>query len=221
VGVVAFDIIGTLFTLDVPRQRLRALGAPEHTVDLWFAATLRDRVSWSLAGEYRSMADVLAAELPRVLAAVDVDSDEAARAELLRSFAELEPVQGAAEGCATLADAGWQIVALTNASRGTTERLLDRCGVAPRFAEVLSTDTVAVAKPHPRVYLQVAERFPDVEIWLVAAHAWDVAGAMRAGLRGAWVAEAEELWLDVYPEPDISAGSLLEACAAIAALARS
>jgi 2-haloacid dehalogenase len=220
-GVVAFDVIGTLFTLEEPRRRLRALGAPEHTVELWFAGTLRERTSMSLAGVYLPTADVLAAELPRVLAAVGVEADESDRAEVLGGFAELEASAGAAEGCAALAAAGCQIVALTNAGRAGTLRLLERAGLAPWFLDVLSTDAVKVAKPHPSVYRQVEERFPDVEAWMVAAHAWDVAGAMWAGLRGAWVAELEDLWPDLYPEPDITAGSLLEACAAIAALAES
>jgi 2-haloacid dehalogenase len=219
VGAVAFDVIGTLFTLDEPRRRLQALGAPEHTVDLWFANTLRDRASLSLAGGYRPMGDMLAAELPRVLAAVGVDSDEDARAEVLAAFGELTAVDGAADGCATLTDANWQIVALTNASRTTTLRLLDRSGLAPWFLDVLSTDTVEVAKPHPSVYQQVETRLPGVEVWMVATHAWDIAGAMRAGLRGAWVAEPEQLWPSVHPEPDITERTLLEVCVAIAALA--
>jgi 2-haloacid dehalogenase len=218
-GVVAFDVIGTLFTLEEPRRRLRALGAPDHTIELWFSATLRDRACWSLAGGYRPMADVLAAELPRVLASLDVESDEAARAIVVQSFAELEPVDGAADACARLAAAGWDVVALTNASRDTTARLLDRAGLAPRFLDVFSTDTVQVAKPHPRVYGQVGERIPGSELWMVAAHAWDVAGAMRAGLRGAWVSEPERQWLDVYPEPDLIAGSVLAACEAIRSMA--
>ncbi|HYV02062.1 MAG TPA: hypothetical protein VEM93_06960 [Actinomycetota bacterium] len=44
---VAFDVIGTLFTLERPRRRLADRGAPEHSLDLWFAQTLRDAVGRS------------------------------------------------------------------------------------------------------------------------------------------------------------------------------
>ncbi|MBD1907834.1 hypothetical protein NDI37_10015 [Funiculus sociatus GB2-A5] len=41
-GTVVFDIIGTCFSLDKPRQRLVELDAPPHALELWFAQTLRD-----------------------------------------------------------------------------------------------------------------------------------------------------------------------------------
>lgn len=66
-GTVAFDIIGTCFSLDKPRQRLVELGAPPHALELWFAQTLRDAFGLSPAGSYRPLKEVLEAELPRTL----------------------------------------------------------------------------------------------------------------------------------------------------------
>jgi 2-haloacid dehalogenase len=43
---------------------------------------------------------------------------------------------------------------------------------------------------------------------MVAAHDWDVAGAMRAGARGAFVKRSGMVWNPLYPEPDISGPSL-------------
>jgi 2-haloacid dehalogenase len=50
---------------------------------------------------------------------------------------------------------------------------------------------------------------------MVAAHAWDVAGALRAGLRGAWIASKEKTYLDVYPSPEVCAGDIAEAARAL------
>jgi 2-haloacid dehalogenase len=66
-GTVSFDIIGTCFSLDLPRTRLVELGAPAHALQLWFAQTLRDAFALSHAGGYRPLKEVLEAELPRTL----------------------------------------------------------------------------------------------------------------------------------------------------------
>ena len=75
---------------------------------------------------------------------------------------------------------------------------------------MIGSDGVRTYKPHPRVYEHAADRLgiqPE-RLCLVAAHAWDVMGAMRAGLRGAWVARSE-LWLvPVVPQPDVSGEDL-------------
>ncbi|PZD70990.1 hypothetical protein C1752_08620 [Acaryochloris thomasi RCC1774] len=41
-NTIAFDIIGTCFSLDRPQERLLALGAPKYALQLWFAQALRD-----------------------------------------------------------------------------------------------------------------------------------------------------------------------------------
>ena len=40
-GTIAFDIIDTCFSLELPRQRLIELGTPTYALELWFAQTLR------------------------------------------------------------------------------------------------------------------------------------------------------------------------------------
>ncbi|MDZ4879057.1 MAG: hypothetical protein CLLPBCKN_008495 [Chroococcidiopsis cubana SAG 39.79] len=39
-NTVVFDIIGTCFSLEKPRQRLVELDAPAYALELWFAQTL-------------------------------------------------------------------------------------------------------------------------------------------------------------------------------------
>jgi 2-haloacid dehalogenase len=46
---------------------------------------------------------------------------------------------------------------------------------------------------------------------MVAAHAWDIAGAACAGLRTAFINKEEKDYLGVYPQPEIIASDLVEA----------
>ena len=46
---------------------------------------------------------------------------------------------------------------------------------------------------------------------MVAAHAWDIAGAACAGLRTAFITQEEKDYLSVYPQPEVVANDLIEA----------
>jgi 2-haloacid dehalogenase len=210
VPTVAFDVIGTLFTLDRPRSELAALGAPEFAVNLWLAQTLRDSYAWSLAGRYRPLKEFLEAALPRTLLQLGIRADESQRGTVLGSLGELDPASGAQEAVEGLSEAGWRLVTLTNGSEEFTRGLLDSAGFGRRFVATLSCDAIEKTKPHPDVY-DMAKREAAGEVWLVAGHAWDVAGANAAGLRTAWISTTEKEFLSVYPQPDIVADDLAEA----------
>jgi 2-haloacid dehalogenase len=53
---------------------------------------------------------------------------------------------------------------------------------------------------------------------LVAAHGWDVLGAERAGLTGAWFPRGERVYPPAFPAPAVVAGDLAGAVDALLAL---
>jgi 2-haloacid dehalogenase len=57
-------------------------------------------------------------------------------------------------------------------------------------------DEVRAYKPDPRPYRLVLKTVGDAT--LVAAHAWDIVGGVRAGMQGIWVNDGEHVW----PFPD-------------------
>jgi len=71
-----------------------------------------------------------------------------------------------------------------------------------------------VTNPNRAVY-ELALAHSGAEAWMVAAHAWDIAGASRAGLHTAFIRSVEGSYLEVYPRPDVLADSLLEAARAM------
>src|SRR5579859_4131190 len=209
-----FDIIGTCFSLDKPRQALARLGAPEHALELWFAQSLRDSFAFSHAGGYAPLKDVLKAELARTAAQLGLEASEDDLRSVLGTFAELDPRPDLAEALELLANIDWKLLALTMGAVESTRGLLDRAGLADHFEALLSCDSIAITKPNATAYQLALERSRG-ETWMVAAHAWDIAGASRAGLKTVFVSSVEGSYLDVYPKPDVVAGSLLEAAQAM------
>lgn len=216
-GTIAFDIIGTCLSLDKPRQQLIALGAPPQAMELWFAQTLRDAFALSHAGHYLPLKEILQAELPRTLTTLGIEAGEEQRSQIINAFTQLELQVGAQIAFQTLANAGWRLVALTNGSEESTQKLLEQANVLPLFDRIFSCDAVRRTKPHPDVYA-LAKQDNEGEIWLVAAHAWDIMGAASAGLKTAFITQTEKVYLTVYPQPDIIAVDLGEAANQIVAI---
>ena len=77
-------------------------------------------------------------------------------------------------------------------------------------------------KPAREVYLWAAGqlRVAPERMALVAAHGWDVHGAQRAGLTGAWFPRSERSYPAVYEEPHVAAADLAGAVDALLALPR-
>jgi putative hydrolase of the HAD superfamily len=125
----------------------------------------------------------------------DADRLRAASAVLDAEWAAgglwVEPVPGAAEGLAVLAEAGVPIVIVSNAD-GTVRRLLEASGlvqVGPgpgvEVAAVIDSGAVGVAKPDPRIFelaLEVVGLTPDRVVHIGDAYHYDVGGARAAGI---------------------------------------
>ncbi len=209
-----FDIIGTCFSLEKPRHALGKLGAPDYALEMWFAQALRDSFAFSHAGAYVPLNDMLRAELARTALQLGLQLSDDDLRGVLGAFAELDPRPDLAAAVQVLADRGWQLLALTMGATESTRGLLERAGVYDRFGGLLSCDSISVTKPNRAVY-ELALAHSGAETWMVAAHAWDIAGASRAGLHTAFIRSVEGSYLEVYPRPDVVADSLLGAARAM------
>src|SRR5207237_164529 len=83
-----------------------------------------------------------------------------------------------------------QWVALTNSPADVADAQMRSSALRDFLESVYSADEVRALKPAPQPYRMVAERcgVPIGEVRLVAAHGWDIAGALAAGCRAAFVA---------------------------------
>ena len=109
-----------------------------------------------------------------------------------------------------LRSGGFRLVALTNSVLDVAKAQLAYAQLADLFDAVFSADEVHALKPAPAPYRMVAERceVPIGDLWLVAAHAWDVSGAMAAGCHAAFVARSGLIPSPLGQQPDIIGADL-------------
>ncbi len=108
-------------------------------------------------------------------------------------------------GLQRLRDAGLRLVALTNSSPTAVDAQLRNAGLSALFERAFSVESVRRFKPAPEPYRFVAQEL-GVEtggLRMVAAHAWDIVGAMRAGCAAAFVARPGKVLYPLAPPPDI------------------
>ncbi|MDT7858378.1 haloacid dehalogenase type II [Rubrivirga sp. S365] len=104
-----------------------------------------------------------------------------------------------------LRDAGVRLAALTNGTLDAARTQLDHAGIADRFDAVMSADQVQRYKPAPEPYRFAAQTLGQElgDLTMVAAHAWDIAGAHRAGMRTAFIARPGKTLVPGWPAPDL------------------
>lgn len=203
VDVVVFDVNETLSDMSPLRQRFADVGLPEHRLEAWFAGVLRDGFALAAAGDSRRFADIAAANL-------GVAPDAAAH--VLAGFADLDVHEDVADGMHRLAEAGYRLATLTNGSAAMSEAMFARAGVLDLLSRRLSVEDAGRWKPAPDPY-RYAARVCGVEpaaMALVAVHPWDVHGAQRAGLVGAWVNRDSSDYPSYLPEPDVTVAAIAE-----------
>jgi 2-haloacid dehalogenase len=210
--VVAFDVNETLLDLAPVRAALVEAGQPESLLGAVFARTLLTGVAASLVGDwfpFRAAFDAaLAQESP-------LDGD--ARARVLGAFSELSPHPDVEPALRRLVSAGVRVVTLTHGSPGVTEAGLERGGITPLVSATLSSEAVRAWKPAREAYLWAAGtcQVRPERMALVAAHGWDVLGAQRAGLTGAWFPRSERVYPPVYEPAHVLAEDLAGAVDAL------
>lgn len=213
--VVAFDVNETLLDLAPVRATLVEIGEPESLLRTVFARALLTGFAATVVGDRCTFRDAFDSALAQESAL-----PAAARAGVLDAFAELSPHPDVEPAMRRLTEAGVRVVTLSHGSPGVAEAGLARGGLTPLVEATLTSETISAWKPAREVYLWAAGRcaVAPERLALVASHGWDVLGAQRAGLTGAWFPRSERVYPPVYEAPHVQADDLLGAVEGLLAL---
>jgi 2-haloacid dehalogenase len=204
-AVVIFDVNETLSDLSQLAARFEDVGAPGELLSTWFAATLRDGIALAATGSYADFRDVGRAALVTELAALPGlrrPPGEAAE-HVLAGLGSLPLHPDVPDGLRALDAAGARIATLTNGSAAMVRGLLERAGLEALVERNIDVSAVRRWKPAPEPYLHACAALgvESSEAVLIAVHPWDVHGAIRAGLRGAWLDRDGLPYPGVFEQP--------------------
>ena len=214
--LLLFDVNETLLDLSKLRQAINQEFASEFAFKQWFGLLLQYSLVDTVTGAYHDFGQIGDAALLMLSQALGQAAPALARRqELLALLAELPPHPDVVPGLAALRRAGYRLATLTNSPPATQRRQLAYAGLSEFFEQQLSIDAGQRYKPHPATYQAACQQLgvAPAAALLVAAHGWDVAGALRAGLGAAFVARPGQAAYPLAPAPTYTAATL-EALAA-------
>lgn len=212
VRACVFDVNETLLDLGALDPRFESVFGDAAVRREWFLQMLQNAFVATITDTYSDFGALGGAALTMVAERRGMDLSDEDSQHILSGMRELPPHPEAEEGLRRLKSAGFRLAALTNSTRQVAEAQLEYSRLDGYFERILSADTVQRLKPAPEPYRMAAESLGvNVNgIRLIAAHAWDVAGALRAGCAAAFVARPGMVFDPLVQPPDVMGTSLLK-----------
>ncbi|WP_339708279.1 haloacid dehalogenase type II [uncultured Kriegella sp.] len=211
--VLFFDVNESLLDLGNLKKSIgKALGDREELLPLWFTTMLQYSLVSTAARQYEDFGVIGAATLRMVAGNHDIKLSEDDAKAALSPLRSLPPHPEVKEALQKLKNAEYTMVSLTNSSNEGVAMQFKNAELTEFFDMRLSIEDVAKYKPDRDVYDWAARKIgaQPHECLMIAAHGWDIAGALWAGWRGAFIARPGQQLYPLAPLPEINEPDLLE-----------
>lgn len=210
--IVAFDVNETLLDLSVLDDPFKEAFGSDAVRRAWFTQMLQLSFVGGLTGAYVSFTQAQEAALSMIASQRGLDLTPADAKTMVDRMTRLPSHPEVPAALQRLRQAGATVVALANSTEQVVQAQLGFAGLTQHFDAVYSADSIRQLKPAPAAYAMVAEDLGAsmADIWLVAAHSWDISGALAAGCSAAFVARSGAVLSPLGPRPAISASDLNE-----------
>jgi 2-haloacid dehalogenase len=210
--VLLFDVNESLLDLRALTPHFERVFGNGDVLFEWFAQVLRSAMLTVITDQYSDFAKVGRSALDMMAQRYDVSLSDADRSDIVGGMRTLPPHPDVLPGFEKLHAAGYRMASLTNSPPAVAKAQLENAGLAKYLEKIISVDEVKSLKPAAKVYHHAA-RVMDVapeQARLIAAHSWDVAGAMSAGCKAAFIARKGMVLNPLFEAPDIVASDLLQ-----------
>ena len=220
--VILFDVNETLLDLQALRPLFAEIFGDPQITGQWFVQLLRSAMVATIIGDYHDFAEIGRDALDmtarrRGLSLTSVDRDR-----ILHAMRRLPPHPEVPQSLARLRDKGLRLATLTNSPPWIIQDQLTHAGLTHYFEQILSVHEIQRFKPDLETYRYAARQLnvPTDAILMVAAHDWDIAGAIKAGCRTVFIARPGMIIGALQQQPDLLGSDLLSVVDQITALGR-
>lgn len=203
--VIVFDVNETLLDVGALDPLFGRMFGDAAARREWFGQMLQSAFVSTITDTYRDFGTLGMSALAMVAQRRGVDLSDEDRAALRDGMRQLPPHPEVREALGRLRASGFRLATLTNSTLKAGEAQLANANLREFLEQTLSADSVRRLKPAPEPYRMAAERMgvPVAGIRLVAAHAWDITGALNAGCAAAFVARPGQVLDPSVAQPDI------------------
>ncbi len=215
--VILFDVVETMLDTGSLDSIFESSFGSKGVRRQWFDVVQRSVLLLTAVNSYVDFTGISKAALDIVARSLEIDPPPEEKQKVIDAMKTMQPHADVREGLERLREAGFRLAALTNSKLAAAQAALAHAGLGDLFEQVLSADSIRRMKPAPEPYWMAAERLGVTvdRIRLVAAHDWDIAGALRAGCAAAFISRPGKTLHPLTPQPDVVAPELKTAAARI------
>ncbi|MDA4891919.1 haloacid dehalogenase type II [Streptomyces sp. MS2A] len=206
--VLAFDVNETLLDLTALDRPFEELFGSAASRAQWFSQMLQLSFIGGITGSYVNFSAAQCAALHMIAQREGSSLNREQVDATVALMNSLPPHPEVPAALARLAATPLHMVALSNSVQDVAEEQLRNAGIRHVFHRVMSADALRRLKP----YLAVATAFNvhPGDVRLIAAHSWDVTGALQAGCKAVFLQRPGAVLSPIGPRPDIVVGDLEE-----------
>lgn len=210
--LLVFDVNETLLDVGVLKPVFAEALGDAAAIGEWFARLLHGSLVANHTAGYRSFGEIAREALAATAAHRNLTLEDDTFDTVIGGMLRLPAHPDVTPALTRLRDAGYRLVTLTNGSPQTATAQLAAAAIAGHFQAGYTVEPVERFKPDPAPYLQVLEQeaVKPGEVMMVAAHDWDVVGARRVGMAGAFVNRPGTRWNLGPHQPDLTVTDLTE-----------
>lgn len=203
--ILVFDVNETLLNLNALDPHFARIFGDRTMLREWFNQVIQFAEALTLAGDYQPFGEIGRGALEMTAQAHGVRLSEEDAQHVVSGMRTLPAHPEVPAALARLKNAGFRMVTLTNSPPSTVDAQMQHAGLQQYFERNFSVGSVRRYKPSPEPYRMVAGEsgVPIGQLRMIAAHAWDVGGAMLAGCKAAFVARPGKAVFPLFPKPDI------------------
>tara|TARA_R110001606_G_scaffold221776_1_gene369556 strand:+ start:129440 stop:130222 length:783 start_codon:yes stop_codon:yes gene_type:complete len=213
--VLFFDVNETLLDLTAMKKHVGdALDGREDLLPLWFTTMLQYSLVTTAGRQYEHFGFIGAAALQMVAANNGISiSQKSARETIAESMSALPAHPEVKAALSQLKGDGYKLVSFTNSSNAGVKKQFEFSGLLDFFEDRLSVEDIGKFKPFADTYDWAARKMgvAPADSMLIAAHGWDVAGALWAGWRAAFIGRPGQQPFPLAPVSEIVAPDLQKA----------
>ncbi len=126
--------------------------------------------------------------------------DGEVKQSLMAAYRELPAFADVPASLEALKNADRKLFPFSNGTADMVQAVLSHAGIDSFFEDIISVDALKTFKPDPEVYrhvVRIADR-PAENCWLVSSNAFDVIGAVSAGMKAAWLQRSDAVVFDPW-----------------------
>jgi 2-haloacid dehalogenase len=210
--LIVFDVNETLLDMAALKSKINSLLGSNKGFGVWFEMLLHYSLVDNCTNNYHNFTHLADATLEMAVKALKADVTPKERKEALQTIRKLSAYDDVPKGLQLLKENGFRLCTLTNSPSATLTSQMQHSKLTEYFEATLSIDTINKYKPALETYTWATEQLSVnvSDAVLVAAHGWDIAGALRAGMQAAFIEREGQSLYPLAPKPQFIGKNLIE-----------